>query len=98
MPVIQAESDYRHWLNPGADLSHITQLLRQYPAKYMNAYPISLNIKSPKNNFKELLHPLGDGIALEFEAKVTRTITKSGFGHKKKNQNQQNPTLGERNS
>lgn len=98
MPVILAESKYRSWLNTGTDLGHITQLLRQYPAKYMNAYPISPNIKSAKNNFKELLNPLGDRIAPEFEAKVTRTITRSGFGHKKKNQDQQNPTMGERNN
>jgi hypothetical protein len=98
MPVILADSNYRHWLNPGTDLSHITQLFKQYPAKYMNAYPISATIKSPKNNSKELMNPLGDRIAPEFVAKVTRTITKSGFGHKKKNQGQQNPTMGERNS
>ena len=64
----------------------------------MNAYPISPDIKCPKNNSKELLNPLGDRIAPEFEAKVTRTITKSGFGHKMKNQEQQNPTMGELNS
>ena len=64
----------------------------------MNAYPISPDIKSPKNNFKKLLNPLGDRIAPEFEAKVTRTITKPGFGHKKKNQDQQKPTLDERNN
>jgi hypothetical protein len=33
----------------------------------------------------------GGRIAPEFEVKVTGTITKSGFGHKKKNQNQQKP-------
>lgn len=96
MPVILAENNYRHWLSTSSDLGQITRLLKQYPAKYMNAYAISPDIKSPKNNSKELLNPIGDRISPEFEAKVFRTITQSGFGHRKKNSDEQKPTMGER--
>ena len=96
MPVILSDSNYRHWLHSGIDLGRITSLLKQYPAKYMNAYPISPEIKSPKNNSKELLKPTGPIIAPQFESNVTDTISRSSYGHKKKKDDPQRPTMAER--
>ena len=80
MPVILDQEDEMTWLNSNAELSLITGLLGQYPAKLMNAYPISPEIKSIKNNSKELLQPIGERIFPEFEAKTSTTIELRGFG------------------
>jgi putative SOS response-associated peptidase YedK len=85
MPVILPEEQYNTWLNNTSDLGHITGLLRPYPARMMNAYPISPDIKNPKNNSKELLNPLGDRLFPEFEIKFTSELEKKGFGKGKNN-------------
>jgi hypothetical protein len=50
----------------------------------MNAYPISAEIKNPKNNNKDLLNPTGDRLFPEFEIKVTSYLEEKGFGGGKK--------------
>ncbi len=84
MPVILAEENYHAWLDTNTDLGNITGLLRPYPAHLMNAYPISTDIKNPKNNSKELLNPIGERLFPEFEIKVTDELEEKGFGKRKK--------------
>ena len=87
MPVILSDFHEKIWLQNDAPLSQITRLLEQYPVEEMNAYPISPEIKSPKNNYKELLDPIGERIYPKFETKTTQTMELQGFGsgkHRKK--------------
>lgn len=80
MPVILNEEHYNTWLNTGTDLGKITELLRPYPPELMNAYPISAEIKNPKNNNKELILPIGDKLFTEQEIKVSKDLEEKGFG------------------
>ena len=79
MPVILPGHTYHTWLNSNASLSQITELLQQYPADRMNAYPITSSIKSPKNNSPEILNPVGERLIPEFEIKVTKSLEERGF-------------------
>jgi putative SOS response-associated peptidase YedK len=80
MPVILNEPDEVTWLNPSTELSQITKLLEPYPANLMNAYPVSPEIKSPKNNYKELLTPVGERLYPEYEFKFSQHVVMQGFG------------------
>ena len=55
MPVILAPDDYTAWLDHSQTPE---QLLKSYPAELMDAYPVSTQVNSPKNNHAELLTPL----------------------------------------
>jgi hypothetical protein len=46
----------------------------------MNAYPISPEIKAPKNNHKDLLNPIGERVYPEYETRVAEHIEIQGFG------------------
>jgi hypothetical protein len=50
----------------------------------MNAYPISPDIKSTKNNSKELLNQLGEKLNPEIEIRSYQTLQEKGFGRRKK--------------
>jgi putative SOS response-associated peptidase YedK len=43
-------------------LAEVTNLLQAYPAKLMNAYPVSPDIESPKADGKQLLEAVGMGL------------------------------------
>lgn len=84
MLVILPDHAYHTWLNQNSSLSQITELLVQYPAERMNAYPISPDIKSTKNNSKELLNQLGEKLNPEIEVRSYQTLQEKGFGRRKK--------------
>lgn len=65
MPVILKSEHEREWLNPNTELTNITRLLEPYDYSLMNAYPISPDIKNPRNNSKDLLQPIGDLVISE---------------------------------
>jgi hypothetical protein len=46
----------------------------------MNAYPVSPEIKNPKNNRKELIYPVGERLQPEYEFKHSRDVLKQGWG------------------
>ena len=84
MPVILSPDYYHTWLKSDAPLSDITRLLLHYPSDKMNAYPISSDIKSPKNNSKELLVQLGPKLNPEREYRNVSILEEKGFGRKHK--------------
>jgi putative SOS response-associated peptidase YedK len=84
MPVILPGHTYHTWLNNNSSLSQITELLQQYPADQMNAYPITPSIKNPNNNSVQLLNPLGERLIPETEFKVVKRWEVKGFGSRKR--------------
>ncbi len=84
MPVILPGHAYHTWLNQNASLSQITELLVQYPADMMNAYPISPSIKSPICNLPEYLNPVGERLVPEIGIIVSKSLEEKGFGRGKK--------------
>ena len=79
-PVILSQSQEAMWLNSTTPLEKITAILKPYPSEYMNAYPISKEIKSPKANSLDLIHPSGERLQVESEVVVKKDIKLQGMG------------------
>jgi putative SOS response-associated peptidase YedK len=84
MPVILNEEHYNTWLNTDTGLGKVTELLKPYPSNLTNAYPISPDIKNPKNNRKELILPVGEKLFTDFNLKVSDDLEEKGFGGNKR--------------
>ncbi|MFM9994227.1 MAG: SOS response-associated peptidase [Phycisphaerales bacterium] len=57
MPVIVDPGDYDRWLDPGADPSSLSALIRPNEPEEFEAYPIGTRVNSPKNDDPSLLDP-----------------------------------------
>lgn len=61
MPVILPREAQARWLDPAfGDIPELVQLLRQYPADAMEAYPVSPLVNSPRHNSAECVEPAAD--------------------------------------
>lgn len=59
MPVILRPEDEKIWLNTEIrETGKLKRLLVPYNAFFMEAYPVSSDVNSPKNNHKGLLNSL----------------------------------------
>ncbi|MEL6327223.1 MAG: SOS response-associated peptidase [Cyanobacteria bacterium J06626_23] len=63
MPVIVNPDDYDTWLDPERgefrqDRGLLESLLRPYEAEHMEAYPVSTQVNSPRNENPDCLEPL----------------------------------------
>ncbi len=79
-PAILHPEEERLWLDSDLPLSDITSLLRPFPADEMNAYPISSEIKNPRNNGLHLLKPIGERLTPEYEYELFSEIKLEGMG------------------
>jgi putative SOS response-associated peptidase YedK len=79
-PAILHPDEEKLWLDQDLPLSDITSLLRPFPADEMNAYPISADIKNPRNNGLHLLKPLGERIVPEYDYELFSEIKLEGMG------------------
>lgn len=90
MPVILKPEDYATYLDTSTPLQNVTALLEPYDAKLMNAYPISADIKNPRNKGRELIDPTGERIQEEIYLQKNVSLKLEGMGHtnsrKKRNQ------------
>jgi len=58
MPVILPKQSWREWLDPNLHTPEpLQELLLPYAGELLS-YPVSRNVNSPKNDFKELMEPL----------------------------------------
>jgi len=59
MPVILAEHEIEHWLDPEVhEPERLTPLLRPCPSEWLSAYEVSTAVNSPKNNRPDVLQPV----------------------------------------
>lgn len=59
MPVILAPQDYELWLDPEVhDREKVMPLLKTYPEKEMEFYPVGFGVNSPKHDGEGLIKPL----------------------------------------
>jgi len=79
-PVILSKKDESKWLDNSKPLTEITELLRPYEGADMNAYPISKDIKNPRNNNKDLLQPIGPPVLAEKKLKIEQELVLEGMG------------------
>jgi putative SOS response-associated peptidase YedK len=57
MPVIVDPDDYARWLDPGADVEKITDLLKPASEPLLESFPVSRAVNSPANNGPDLIAP-----------------------------------------
>jgi putative SOS response-associated peptidase YedK len=79
-PVILQQRDEQKWLDDGKSLSDITSLLKPYNEGDMNAYPISVDTKNPRNNNLDLLKPIGPPVFSEKKLKLEQELVLEGMG------------------
>jgi putative SOS response-associated peptidase YedK len=59
MPVILTPQDYELWLDPEVHVpDKLTPLLKPYPEKEMEVYPVGFGVNSPKHEGEGLIQPL----------------------------------------
>jgi putative SOS response-associated peptidase YedK len=59
MPVILQKEDEEAWLNPDIiEPERLFPLLKQYPDREMEAYPVSRAVNNPRNDTEELVKPV----------------------------------------
>jgi putative SOS response-associated peptidase YedK len=60
MPVILVPADYDKWLDPRqTDSGRVVSLLQPFPAKNMEAYPVSTFVNSPRNDSPGCIELIG---------------------------------------
>ncbi len=79
-PVILSQEDEALWLDSSADLGDITALLKPMSGDCMNAYPISSEIRNPKNEGLHLLRPIGERVVPEYEYELFTSLNLEGMG------------------
>lgn len=79
-PVILPKGKEREWLNPNLSLGEVTAMLGPYEEGDMNAYPISTDIKNPRNNGVELLKPEGPPVITEKKLVLEQELMLEGMG------------------
>ncbi len=80
-PVILPEEYEQTWLSEDASVDQLLDLLRPYPSKLMNAYPVSKKIKNPKSEGRDLIEPIGERIEPESEINVKKDLGRQGMGN-----------------
>ncbi|MCK5846719.1 MAG: SOS response-associated peptidase [Bacteroidales bacterium] len=83
-PVILPRNLEAIWLNSQTPLTDITSMLCPYDSNLMNAYSISSNISSSKNNSKELINPLSKPLLYEDNISIKHSMHLQGMGARKK--------------
>ena len=58
MPAILRPQDEEMWLDPTADVKHLTQALKPYPAEEMEAYEVSRVVNNARNNGPQCIEPV----------------------------------------
>lgn len=79
-PVILHPDNEKEWIDSSTDLGRITELLRPFTHKEMNAYPVHPAIKNPRANGIELLVPTGERIEKEYEFNLLQSLKLEGMG------------------
>ena len=83
-PVILEKKDEQWWLNVDLPLTDVTRLLKPFPSEQMNAYPISVDIKNPRNDGAHLIKPIGDRLEPEYNVRRSDELKLQGMGSNKR--------------
>lgn len=92
-PMVLSEEDEQKWLNNNVALNEITEILKPFDDNDFNAYPISTEIKSPKNKSIEILKPIGDRVRKEFDYIFYQDLELQGMGETTARKRKQNDQL-----
>ena len=77
--ILDKENE-RKWLDVSTPLAEITTMLVTPPAEWMNAYPLSPEIKNPRATGMHLLKPIGERIVPEYDYEIYQELEMFGMG------------------
>jgi hypothetical protein len=77
------------WLDVHTPLPEITAMMIPFPADELNAYPVSPELKSPKNRELQLLVPIGPRVFPEYSYEVYEEIKLFGMGESRSKERRQ---------
>jgi putative SOS response-associated peptidase YedK len=64
MPAIIPRAQYARWLDPALhDPAELQPMIASYPAREMQAVPVSAKINSARNQGAQLIEPAGEPLA-----------------------------------
>lgn len=81
MPIVIHENRCRKWLKNGLLLTEVTELIVPYPEELLNAFPISPEILTNKENDKKLIEANGKPIEHEKPVVIPK---QTGWFHRRK--------------
>lgn len=79
-PVVLPPEVEQKWLDLDTPLSDVTAMLRPFPDKWMNAYPVSPVIRDPRANGSDLLVPVGQRVYPEYAFSLHERMEMFGMG------------------
>lgn len=79
-PVVLPRDCEDAWIDQNLELAEALRMLKPYPAREMNAYPIDPAIKNPRTNGMQLLKPIGERVYKEYDYELYNEIKLFGMG------------------
>ncbi len=75
----------RKWLDSKLPLVDVLRYLKPYPGEFLEAFPVSVKIKNPKNKEREVLVPVGERLTTDKDdIVITKDLKLQGMGNRKK--------------
>ncbi len=83
--VIITHGKERKWLDSKLPLVDVLRYLKPYPGEFLEAFPISVKIKDPKNKEREVLVPVGERLTTgNDDIVITKDLKLQGMGNRKR--------------
>jgi len=83
-PVILEKKDEQKWLDESIPLDEVLKLLKPYPHNDLNAVPVSVRVKDPKNKGRDLIIPIDRSSHSEYDSSVQKDLKLQGMGRNKR--------------
>ncbi len=84
-PVIIPHGREKKWLNSSLSLVEVLRYLKPYPGELLEAFPVSVKIKNPKNKEREVLVPVGERLVVDNDdIVITKDLKLQGMGNRRK--------------
>lgn len=93
-PLVLSRHEELLWLSHDLPLSDITELMQPFDDESFNAYPISTDVKSPKNHDIGLLQPTGELLRKEYDHVFYQELELQGMGETTARKRKINEQLG----
>lgn len=78
--ILRSREDELTWLDSDSALTDVEALLRPNEENWLNAYPISPEVKNPRYKSAEIVQPTGERVIKEYDYVLHRDLELFGMG------------------
>ncbi len=82
-PIVLHPNEHSNWLNTNQPIANASEILQNNINELMNAYPVSAEMKSGKENHRGLIEPIGQRLMPEYDYETQFDVEVQGMGHRK---------------